>query len=169
MVVSGSMSQEVSIKSAGWGWGPSCVWGCLTYDSILSRQQQATVLCVIRYCGPWPFDTKYVADGAMELPQVSYAPDDFQEKMVTHSDNSWPLLVSLSEDICLASKPNRGGMMIVDWQLKHAHWPFRKVVKLNISIDGCVRLAEVNFKDQINLCPVARQVHLPTIPNAEDL
>lgn len=55
-------------------------------------------------------------------------------------------------------------VMIIDPQLPRAHWPIGKVVKLNMSDDGCIRTAEVRVGEKTYLRPVARLVQLSALP-----
>lgn len=78
------------------------------------------------------------------------------------SDTTYPLF-----------KHDRGGattqiiytiVIIVDPQLPRAQWPIGKVVKVNMSDDGCICTAEVRVGKKTYLRPVARLVQVSALP-----
>jgi len=85
-------------------------------------------------------DTKHVADGASgRLPATSvlHSGPTQQETVASLSNDGqrwWQHTNALLQNTVV---------MIIDPQLPHAHWPIRKVLKLNASADGRIRSAKV--------------------------
>lgn len=56
-------------------------------------------------------------------------------------------------------------VMIVDQKLPQALWPVGQVMRVFSREDGRFRTAELEVKNKIYLCPIARLIGLPALPD----